>query len=237
MTLSLERFFLAWSDNIRREFFHRGTRADKGVLQQQFTNQDYALGRLRRGAELNGLYTSIVQSDRVPLIIDAGANIGASAVWFSLQYPQAQIVCFEPDAANFKLLEMNTSGLPVDLYQAAVGSVDGAVDLYDPGEGEWGYRTKANVVGATRLLSLDRMVCAKEQENIVPFIVKIDIEGGEDDLFAQNTDWIDRFPLIIIELHDWLLPGERTSANFLRAVSQRNRDFVHIGENIFSIRN
>jgi len=33
-------------------------------------------------------------------------------------------------------------------------------------------------------------------------VVKIDIEGGERQLFASGTSWIDKFPLMIIELPD-----------------------------------
>lgn len=44
-------------------------------------------------------------------------------------------------------------------------------------------------------------------------------------------------PLMIVELHDWMLPRTANSANFLKAVAARNRDFVFRGENVFSIRN
>lgn len=33
------------------------------------------------------------------------------------------------------------------------------------------------------------------------------------------------------------MPDEGTSRSFLQCVATRDRDFVHIGENIFSIRN
>jgi hypothetical protein len=67
--------------------------------------------------------------------------------------------------------------------------------------------------------------------------VKIDIEGAEAELFSANTEWVDQTPLIIIELHDWLLSRQGISRNFLRCVSSLDRDFVHIGENIFSVKN
>jgi len=38
-------------------------------------------------------------------------------------------------------------------------------------------------------------------------------------------------------LHDWLLPGQGTSRSFLKCMAALDRDFVHIGENVFSIRN
>jgi hypothetical protein len=71
----------------------------------------------------------------------------------------------------------------------------------------------------------------------VPFLCKIDIEGGERELFAEQTGWIDCFPLLVIELHDWLLPGQGVSRHFLREMAVRDRDFVYRGENVFSIAN
>jgi hypothetical protein len=59
----------------------------------------------------------------------------------------------------------------------------------------------------------------------------------EAELFAANTGWVARTPLLIVELHDWLLPKAGTARTFLRCISQLDRDFVHIGENIFSIAN
>ena len=47
--------------------------------------------------------------------------------------------------------------------------------------------------------------------------------------------WMNRTPIIIIELHDWMLPGEGTSLPFLKQVAQLDREFIYIGENVFSI--
>jgi hypothetical protein len=87
------------------------------------------------------------------------------------------------------------------------------------------------------MMAMSRVVEEKRSAGAVPFIAKIDIEGAERDLFQEPTAWVDHFPLLIVELHDWLLPKQRTSEPFLKCVSQRDRDFVHIGENVFSIRN
>ena len=70
-----------------------------------------------------------------------------------------------------------------------------------------------------------------------PLICKIDIEGGEKDLFCANLSWMGQFPLIIIELHDWLLPGTSNSKHFLSAISKRNFDVVSRNENIFCFNN
>lgn len=221
-----------------RAFRHRDTPADRGVISQVFQAQDYALGRLRRGAELQAAYDAIVDSGARPLILDAGANIGAAAVYFGLVFPRAHIVAIEPAADNFALLEANIAGLDVDARQAALGSTAGVTSLIDPGEGEWGYRTLAGAGGVqVPVLAAAALVSQKLGEGCAPFIAKIDIEGGEAELFARDTEWVDRFPLLVIELHDWLLPRGRTSRSFLRCIAALDRDFVAIGENVFSIAN
>ena len=233
----LERLEVTIDGLWKRRFFHRGTNADKGAITQVFHNQDYALHRLARGEELAGRFHGLVAGDETPLIIDAGANIGTSAVWFSATFHKAHIVAIEPDAANAALLRSNTQGLDVTVVEAALGASDGRVNLEDPGFGEWGYRTTEAATGAIPRVSMSRLCREEIAKGRTPFIAKIDIEGAESELFAEDTGWVASFPLIIIELHDWLIPGKATSRNVLRALSAHDRDFVHIGENVFSIAN
>jgi len=219
-------------------FMHRGTRADTGVLKQIFVQKQYQLSRLRRGGELNEFYDSVVNSGGQPLIVDCGANIGASALWFSMAFPKSFILGLEPDFDNFELLSENTVSVNGKFLNAAVGSIDKMTYVVDPGLGEWGYRTSDLGAGnMVEMMSMRRLVAESVASGKVPFIAKIDIEGGEEELFMKHTEWIDYFPLLIIELHDWLLPKSGNSRSFLREVSSRDRDFVYSGENIFSIRN
>jgi len=228
---------LQYPDGSLRAFYHRGVQADAKVIQQMFVNQEYSLRRLRRGSELLAGYKAVADAGRSPLIIDAGANIGASAVWFAIEYPKAQVVAFEPEEGNFGVLVKNADGLNIEPHRAAIGPRDGRVNVTDPGNGEWGYRTEISETGTCNMLSMSGAVERKVAGGSVPFIAKIDIEGAEHDLFQETTAWVDRFPLLIVELHDWLLPKQRTAQPFLRCVADRNRDFVYAGENVFSIRN
>ncbi|GAA4457198.1 hypothetical protein GCM10023092_23680 [Rurimicrobium arvi] len=40
-------------------------------------------------------------------IVDAGANIGCSAIFYKCRFPDAKIVCIEPESSNFDLLNHN----------------------------------------------------------------------------------------------------------------------------------
>jgi FkbM family methyltransferase len=231
------RIKLELQSNTSRDFFHRLGVADIGVMKQIFIAEDYKLSRLRRFNQIMQTYNTMIADGKTPFIIDAGANIGASAVYFALNFPKARIICFEPDLENFKLIQKNTYGLNVDLRQQAIGSDNGRVELLDVGANEWGYRTLACKDGLHTLSAMNDVINEQISQNLTPFIVKIDIEGGEANLFEKNTDWIDLFPLIIIELHDWMLTGKGSSVSFLNCIGKFKRDFVHIGENIFSIKN
>jgi FkbM family methyltransferase len=221
-----------------RVFRHRGTPADIGVMRQMFELEHYALRRLKRAAEIQALYRRMVAQKERPFILDAGANIGGSVVYFGLHFPDAHIVALEPAANNFAVLEANTVGMDADLRCAAIGAVAGSASLADPGMGEWAYRVQSGGGGEQMpVLAAAQLVAEKRAAGYRPFIAKVDIEGGEGDLFSADTGWVDDFPLLIIELHDWLLPRSANSRNFLKCIAGLERDFVHIGENIFSIGN
>ena len=41
---------------------------------------------------------------------------------------------------------------------------------------------------------------------------------------------------IIVETHDWMLPGQATASNLLRCLSAVKRDFLVDGEHVMSFR-
>lgn len=216
-----------------RNFSYRHSYADHGVVYQVFVGQEYNLSRLRRFGDIERFYDKCP----APLIVDCGANIGTSAVWFSQLFPKAETVAIEPDSGNFDLLKNNTAGLNVHAVRGAIAGKSGVLRLVDPGEGEWGYRTMGDGIplGEVRAYSMAELVSVMPES--VPFILKIDIEGAEGDLFRDDVDLYAQFPVIVIELHDWMLPGGGTSRPFLEWHIARDRDFVYHGENVFSMCN
>jgi len=210
---------------------------DVAVVRQIFINEDYALESPDHAETLWRYHAKIIASGKKPLIIDCGGNSGLATRYFSETYKGSAVVCIEPEEQNMALARMNNHDPNIQFLLAGIGNSDARADIVDPGAGNWGYRTETSAEGKTKIISVNSIVGDPEYKDCTPFIIKIDIEGFEQNLFEKNVEWLDAFPLVIIELHDWMLPKRATSNNFLRAIAERNRDFIYRNENVFSISN
>jgi FkbM family methyltransferase len=223
--------------NVSREFYFRKKSTDEAVMQQIFVQKNYNMAHLARVAELKNFLLQRTAAGLRPLVVDAGANIGASAVYFQGNIADALVVAVEPDRENWQLLQKNVAGLAVEPIRGAISSSAGRAQVVDPGEGYWAYRTRPadeTAADAVPCVTIND-IFASHTAGFFPFIVKVDIEGAEADLFASNTEWVARTPVLIVELHDWMFPKAGTALPFLQCVSKLNRDFLHMGEDVWSI--
>ena len=196
----------------KRPFRYREGTLDEGLVLQALQVGAYDVARLRRGNELLALYERLAASGAPPLIVDTAAGIGAAAVYFAYKFPKARIVALEADAAKFELLAANTAGLPVECIQAAVAAGCGGI-------APSGHRTIDDIYA--------------EACDARPFIVKVDVEA--DDLFAANTGWLQRTPVIVAALSDYLVPGTPASRRLVKHAAGWDRDFVFVEDNVFSL--
>jgi FkbM family methyltransferase len=225
--------------NAERKFLYRKGPADEVTIVQALKNTAYNFGRLRRAKELSDLYDRLVQTGKAPLIIDAGANIGASTVYFAFAFPKARLVTIEPERSNFELLTANMTDLPVECLHAVVAPAAGVSKVVDPGNGFPAGQTAGSNDGAKAMrpaadVSINE-IYERNTQITLPFIVKIDIERCEGELFSANTEWVDRTPIIIVQLNDCLIPGTKNSHAFVEHLAGRNRDLVYLHDCIFSI--
>ena len=218
--------------------FRENSVGDRGVIEQIFQNQDYGIAHWEQGRRLIA-YHHQQSHIRPSLIVDAGANIGASTVYFSKAYANTTIFAIEPDIVNYALLQKNTAGLNVFNFNGAIADSDGELAFVDPGRSDWGFMTAPLQPGnehnsrKVKSISPSTILSYPAIQNTTPLIFKIDIEGGEDALFKGDTGWLKKFPLVIIELHDWMLPFSGSSRNFIKAIAPLDFDFLLRGENIF----
>ncbi|EIX8146985.1 FkbM family methyltransferase [Salmonella enterica] len=219
-----------------RAFFYRDIHSDRSVIQQNLINREYATGMFMRDADIRAHYRSILEAGMTPVIVDCGANIGTSVLHFLGEYSEAHVVAVEPAGDNFALLSRNTAGLNVTLINKGVSSCTGVMALVDTGE-PFAYRLTDRQTDRHRIpvIAMCDILSAFEPASL--FILKVDIEGGEKAIFSGDVSWADLFFVCLVELHDWLYPGEGTSGPFLRWCGTVDRDFLYRGENIFSVSN
>ncbi|MBV6272632.1 hypothetical protein KVP09_06840 [Alcaligenaceae bacterium CGII-47] len=86
-------------------------------------------------------------------------------------------------------------------------------------------------------MSINTLISDISSQKLSPFLIKIDVEDFKENIFASDTEWIDKFYILIIELHDWMLPGQANSRHFLQGIAPLGRDLVYRTENTFSIQN
>src|SRR5262245_4630510 len=127
------------------------------------------------------------------VIVDAGANIGASVVFFKQRYPDASIYAFEPVPGNFAMLRKNAGDLPgVKLFNEALGDRDGELELIhspqESNEGGWGIRQPLDeATGAEERIAVPLFVSGKRLRDLGVEridILKVDTEGSESAIIA-----------------------------------------------------
>ena len=159
------------------------------------------------------------------MTLDGGASIGASAACLASAVPGVRVVPVAPEAANFVLLRRNTRGPAAECRHAALAGRPGRARIIDPGEGAWSFHVTVTEGGG----GVPRVTVGGLPDEFAgeafPFLVKPAIEGASG-VTSGDTSWVERVPVIVIELRDWLSPASGTARPFLQRVAALDRDFV-----------
>lgn len=209
---------------------------DWATVYEVFAREDYLPPKSDFSNRLRTAGQALVEKGQTPLIVDLGANIGVSALLFSWRFPKAHIVCVEPDSRNVELLRINSMQNPrISVLEAAVSNTDGQIGLYRTQDSannafQTFESTVSERIGSVSAISPETIMSCTA--GATPFILKIDIEGYESQVFSRPANWLDDFPAVMAEIHDWMLPGSASSNNLLAAILETKRDIVISGENL-----
>lgn len=135
-----------------------------------------------------------------PLILDCGANIGLSVIYFKYFYPRARVVAFEPDPKIFQVLKANVASfglLDVTLEQKALWSSEG-IQLFEP-DGSVGGRI-AGVVRRREPIEI-QTVRLRDWLDTEVEMLKIDIEGAELEVLVDCQDQLANVNYLFVEYH------------------------------------
>lgn len=167
------------------------------------------------------------------VIIDCGANIGLSAIYFKNRFPEAKIIAIEPEMSNFELLKKNTEKYDnIFCIRSGIWNTSTNLIIKDENSENWGFVVEEvdyknnNTIPA---ISIDEIISNYGINQID--ILKIDIEGSEKELFEINFEnWLKVTKVLIIELHDGLRQG--ASKSFFRAISRYDFKMSRKNENL-----
>jgi len=117
-----------------------------------------------------------------PIIIDGGANIGLSSLYFKHLYPKSKLICFEPDSICFERLKNNLeiNGFEdVTIIQKAIWTDDKGVAFKSIGSE--GSKIDHTDPANTQIVP---SICFSQYLNKFDTIdfLKLDIEGAEFDV-------------------------------------------------------
>ena len=230
-------------DKIKKNFFFQKARnySDILTIHEIFAEENYNLKTFKCYENIKKEYYKIIEFNNLPLIVDCGSNIGSSSVYFNKIFPKSNILSIEPDKNNFEISKKNINFKNSLLINKAVNCEKNSVNFFSDLKDNRASKVITKGGDTVESMTINEMISGLKPKNNKPFLIKIDIEGFESELFSKNYEWIDEFKVIIIEIHDWMLPKESNSFNFLNALVQtmhekNKRDLLILEENLISIR-
>lgn len=138
-----------------------------------------------------------------PTIIDCGANIGISILYFKELYPYSHIIAFEPDTKVFKSLKKNILKFnlsDIELFNKAVWSSENILEFMS--EGADG--------GRVTQLESDRERYQVPTVRLRDYLIKpvdflkLDIEGAETEVIKDCQDLLFNIDNLFIEYHSFV---------------------------------
>jgi FkbM family methyltransferase len=130
-----------------------------------------------------------------------------ASVWLAKSYHFTYVIAVEPDRNNATLVRENLelNGITGQVLEAAIGPKDGTA--------RFEFNELSNLGRLSAKGSLVPMITVDtigEKAAVTRFaLIKIDIEGGEQELFDRPGDWLTRTDAIIIEFHPTMVDYPR----------------------------
>lgn len=141
--------------------------------------------------------------NKAPRILDCGANVGVSCMYFKQLFPQAHITAFEPDVKVFEVLKKNTNRFKdIRLVNKGLWEKEGSVTFFSEGAdggqiiSESEKKEKPN---AKEILTAVTTLSPYLKENVD--FLKIDIEGSECKVLRECANLLPKVQKIFIEYH------------------------------------
>ncbi len=141
------------------------------------------------------------------VIVDAGAHIGLSSIYFASKYPKATIIAIEPEPSNFEMLLKNVQKYQnITPIRAGLWSKTCHLFIRNNQADTWSFQVEESSTDTGIPAVSVSDVMAEHHLNRID-VLKVDIEGSEVEVMNGSANWVDSVRVLIIELHDRFRPG------------------------------
>jgi FkbM family methyltransferase len=149
---------------------------------------------------------------RFESVLDLGANVGIATRYFLSQEPTARVLAVEPSFENCtvfrKNIEIAAAEDRVQLWECGIGAMERTGYLHSIATGRFdsfrvGYSRSDEHSGEDRPITIREMATAVNALS-GPVLVKMDIEGSEDEVLSCRSNWISKVNYMMVEFHDEL---------------------------------
>jgi FkbM family methyltransferase len=170
------------------------------------------------------------QSDnQTPKIIDCGANIGMSILYFKFLYPNCSIVAFEPNPRAFDLLKKNIKQNKlekIELYNLALSDKTEEIDFYTGNDNEILLASTLKERGGQNNIKIQTHKLSAYLNDTVD-LIKIDIEGSENQVLVDlvSSGKINDSKKYIIEYHHKINNKKSSFSTFIKPFEESGFDY------------
>jgi FkbM family methyltransferase len=181
-------------------------------MRNQLHSDYLVFNQIFKDHEYKGILKALILNEafnKLPVIIDAGANVGYTTLYLSYFLNSCKIYGIEPSITNYNVYKFNIQFLKkpdnVKIYNRALSDKEDASfvienDFRD--KKDWAVTTKEDDLGNVKGITIQQII----DENALHYIslLKIDIEGAERFIFKIKNDlsFLKITHIIAIEIHD-----------------------------------
>ncbi len=137
------------------------------------------------------------------VILDCGANIGMSLLYYELNYSNYEIHAYEADKEVYKILQKNSKAFNKNkyfLYQKAIWNFDGQINFNSDGKDGGKVSNENTNQNAVECVDFKKVLSSF---NKIQFL-KMDIEGSENEIYNTFLENMNKIENLFIEYHSYI---------------------------------
>ena len=163
-----------------------------------------------------------------PVIIDCGANIGLSVVYFKRNFPSAKILAFEADPTVYEVLVENISKFDYkDVTLLNYALWDDECEISFNSEGSDGGRIDTTLITGQNLVRCKTARLSSYLNQKIDML-KIDIEGAEVKVLNECKDLLVNVDNLFVEFHSF--SNEKQELSVLLKILEENNFRYYISQ-------